>query len=199
MKYREIEINDCDQIVDLHLLTFKSFFLSSLGSSFLRTYYSSCIKSSNSVGVCAVNEDNKIVGFAVGNLMANKFHITLIKQNKMPFFIEGFKLLFTRPFAVVRLIKNLMKGSSTVQDSGLYGELLSIGVNPSEKGKGIGKILILEFENILKSNNCKQVALTTDYLDNDYALSFYSKLGYDVYYDFITYPNRRMFKLIKSI
>lgn len=199
MKFRRIEIDDCDQIVDLHLLTFKDFFLSSLGASFLKTYYKSCINSENSIGICVINEDQKIIGFAVGNLLSKGFHINLIKGNIFPFLYQGLKLLLTKPLAIIRLIKNLMKGGSENNDTGLYSELLSIGVNPSVKGKGIGKKLILEFENVLRSHNCKKVALTTDYVDNSYAINFYNKLGYEVYYDFVAYPNRRMFKLIKNI
>ena len=45
----------------------------------------------------------------------------------------------------------------------------------------------------------KRITLTTDYNNNERVVAFYKKSGYRIYYDFITYPNRKMYKLIKDL
>ena len=77
--------------------------------------------------------------------------------------------------------------------------MLSIGVLIEKKGLGIGKGLLFEFEQIINKENIKRVSLTTDFNSNDGVLKFYKSMGYDVYYEFVTYPNRKMFKLIKKL
>ena len=111
--------------------------------------------------------------------------------------IQGIIILFSNPKAIVRLLKNLGKNTNT-EDRGDYVELLSIVVLPGLNGLGIGKELIKNFEEEAKLRNAKEIALTTDLNNNDKVLEFYYKNGYSVYYDFTTYPNRRMYKLIKK-
>ena len=44
-----------------------------------------------------------------------------------------------------------------------------------------------------------RLSLTTDYYDNEQAVGFYKSQGYEVMYDFVTYPERRMYRLIKRL
>ena len=59
--------------------------------------------------------------------------------------------------------------------------------------------MLEEFEKKLIFHNVSKIALTTDFNDNDSVIKFYNKCGYDVYYDFIAYPNRHMYKMIKNL
>ena len=196
--YRKPSISEVEEIATIHLKTFKNFFLSSLGRSFLITYYKSCIKSKDAVSVCAVDENNIIVGFCFGSLSSKGFHKKLILGNIIPFGVQAIQILFTKPKAIVRLLKNLKKEAHP-EDNGDYADVLSIGVLIEKKGLGIGKGLLFEFEQIINKENIKRVSLTTDFNSNDGVLKFYKSMGYDVYYEFVTYPNRKMFKLIKYI
>ena len=142
VKYIKSTIDKSDQIAKIHLKSFPNFFLTTLGYSFLKTYYKSCAK---------------------------------------------------------RLFKNLGKGKNVNNDDGNYAELLSIGVSPDKNGLGIGQKLLVEFENKVKEKGINVITLTTDADANDNVLKFYKKSGYEVYYEFVTYPRRKMFKLIKKI
>lgn len=197
MILREAIISDHKSVATVHFITFQDFFLTKLGIEFLNIYYKSVIKSDNSICICAI-ENNSIIGFITGCKVAKDFNKHLIFSNLLPFSLFAFKTLLTKPKSIIRLIKNFSKIANP-SDDGYYSEIQSIAVLPDSKGKGVGEALINEFEKKAKTHNLKKITLTTDYYDNDSVIGFYEKNGYNVYYDFVTYPNRRMYKLIKLL
>jgi len=198
MKFRPVENSEYKTLASLHSLAFDDFFLTSLGNKFLRTYYKSVLKSNESITSCAVNEEGKMTGFSIGCTHAKGFHKRLVIKFYILFIIQAFWIVFTRPRAIFRLIKNMDKKAND-QDDGNYAELLSIAVDPEYKNMGIGKELIKVFEQEAFKKGCTRMALTTDYENNDKVISFYKKVGYDILSEFTTYPNRRMYKLIKTL
>ena len=196
---RNASINDVDGIVAIHKQAFKDFFLTSLGEKFLKLYYTSFIRSKNGVVCCAVRRD-KIVGFSAASYVSKGFNTSLIKQNLIKFGIETIRLLFIKPGALVRLVRNLNKESSdtAINDNGHYAELYSIAVSPLCQGEGVGKFLLKMTENDVANHNV-QISLTTDYYNNDKTIAFYRALGYENYYELITYPNRKMWRMIKKL
>lgn len=198
MQYRNIQIEESEKLVKIHLESFKGFFLSSLGERFLNVYYKSCLKSSESIAICAVDENENLIGLSVGCKYSKGFHKRLIKQNIMSFMIQGIVILVSNPKAIIRLTNNLGKNADK-NDDGNYAELLSIGVLPNYNGQGIGKELIKKFEEEAIIRGCTDLALTTDFDENNKVLAFYKSIGYTIYNEFITYPNRKMYKLIKKL
>jgi ribosomal protein S18 acetylase RimI-like enzyme len=199
IKYIKSTVGQSDQIAKIHLKSFPNFFLTTLGYSFLKTYYKSCSKSKEAISICAIdNETKKILGFAVGCLNSKGFNKKLIFSNLGAYFYQALILLFTKPVALIRLFKNLGKGN-VLSDKGNYAELLSIGVSPDQSGLGIGQNLLTKFEIQVREKGVKIITLTTDEDSNDSVLKFYKKNGYTVYYDFVTFPNRNMLKLIKEL
>jgi ribosomal protein S18 acetylase RimI-like enzyme len=97
------------------------------------------------------------------------------------------------------VFNNFTKSNPNIHDTGQYAELLSIGVNPDIQGKGIGKLLLTNLEKKLKDKRIIDLSLTTDYYNNEKALKFYKALNYEIMYDFIAYPNRKMYRLIKKL
>ncbi len=187
-------------IVRVHEKAFEKFFLTSLGTNFLRLYYSSSLQNKKTILLISVDKKNNILGFAMGTILSKGFHKELIKENFLKFVYQGLIILLNKPHHIIRLFNNLNKNQSNLeQDDKNYGELLSIGVSPEFKGMGVGKELVEEFEKNLKKRKCNTISLTTDYYNNDYAVSFYKKNGYRELYDFIAYPNRKMYKLIKKL
>lgn len=74
-----------------------------------------------------------------------------------------------------------------------------IGVSPELKGQGIGHKLFEGFIGILKERNVANLSLTTDMDDNEQTITSYKAWGFTVMYEFKTYPDRRMLRLIKEI
>jgi ribosomal protein S18 acetylase RimI-like enzyme len=198
MEYRILKKEEYSQLAIIHLQAFEGFFLSTLGLSFLKTYYRSSLKNEECVAVCSCNSDNSVVGFAIGTVTSKGYHRRLILNNFFPFLFEMIRLLFKKPQVLIRLFRNLNKSPEKFDD-GHYAELLSIGVSTSYKGLGVGKQLIQHFEKELTDRGCKRVVLTTDFYDNDKILEFYFKQSYKVFYEFYAYPNRKMYKLFKDL
>ena len=195
MIIRKAKQSDVDEIVSIHKSAFKGFFLTSLGDSFLSTYYSCFIKSGDTVILCA-EEMGKLLGFSAATRECKGFNGRLIKANVFKFMLVGLRLLFTNPLALVRLVKNFTKKSDEVKDDENYGELYSIGVNSDAQGKGIGKALLAETE---KRMEIEKLSLTTDYYNNELTIAFYQKCGYKLLYEFTAYPNRKMLRMIKKL
>ena len=199
ISYRKSKVSDSNQIAKIHLKSFPNFFLSTLGYSFLKTYYRSCVKSKEAISICAIDKnDKKLLGFAVGCLNSEGFNKRLIFSNLFEYSYRAMILLFTKPIALIRLYKNLAKNYDK-DDKGNYAELLSIGVLPNRNGLGIGQQLLTKFEYQVREKGINTLTLTTDADSNDSVLRFYKKSGYNVYYEFETFPNRKMLKLIKEL
>lgn len=198
MEIRKAAINDVDIIVEIHINAFKGFFLTSLGPKFLKFYYSCFVKSDETVTMIA-EEEGKVYGFSAATKVCKGFNGRLIKNNLSAFAILSLKMLFTSPSALLRLVKNLTKKGKGVKDNEDYAELYSIGVGKMAQGKGVGKKLLAASEEALKQEGVKRVSLTTDYEHNEQALGFYHLMGYDTLYEFVTFPNRKMYRLIKTL
>lgn len=198
MNIRKATTNDVDTIVKIHLDAFKGFFLTSLGGQFLKFYYSCFIKSNETVTMVA-EENGVIYGFSASTKVCKGFNSRLIKSNLFAFAILSLKMLFTTPKSLLRLVKNLTKKGDSVEDNEDYAELYSIGVSKAAQGKGVGKLLLAESERVMKSEGVQRVSLTTDFYDNEQTVGFYHSMGYETLYEFVTYPNRKMYRLIKTL
>ena len=194
MIIRKATLNDVSQIVEIHSDAFEDFFLTSLGPMFLNFYYGAFLRNKETGMFCVV-ENDEILGFSAVTKYCSGFNSKLLKENLFRFGWVGLKLLFTRPDALLRLIKNFTKKSESVNEPEDYAELYSIGVSKIAQGRGVGKVLLTATEEFLIKNGVYKVSLTTDFYNNESAIAFYSKMGYSILYDFVAYPNR----LIKNL
>ena len=189
---------DLDKVVLIHKDAFKSFFLTELGDNFLILYYRSVLHNKRGL-LLGYYSDNKLLGFCAATTLSNGFYKNLVIDNILDYFIAGVIIMFKRPKALIRLFKNFTKGDPSTNDNGNYAELLSIAVSPMAQSSGIGQTLLSHLENTLCSKKCNLLSLTTDFENNEKAIGFYKKMGYKIMYDFIAYPNRHMYRLIKTI
>jgi len=185
--------------VKIHREAFEGFFLTSLGCKFLRLYYRSVLRSENGIILCLFDKNEVLIGFAVGTKHSKGFHRSIVVENIISYTLILLEIITLKPKAIIRLVKNFSKGKNTNKDNGDYAELLSIAVSSDHKGQGYGKLLLKEFELVLKSCSIVSLTLTTDCYNNNSVISFYKKNGYEVFYRFIAYPQRIMYKLIKVL
>lgn len=191
---------DAATLANAHIKVFPNFFLSTLGLDFLKVYYRALINYPETL--CYVAEEkNVIVGYVVGRMRTKGYLKRVVKSNMFTFMLQGIKLLFTKPGALLRLVMNLEKKSDEkiVVDNQDYAEIGLIGVNPEMKGKGIGRALLNTLEECLRSKSVEKLSLTTDFYNNDTTLMAYKAWGFNVLYEFTAYPNRKMYRLIKTI
>lgn len=175
------------------------FFLTSLGSVFLKMYYKSVSNSSTGILLGCYNDKEELCGFCAATTMSNGFNKRLIKENIMKYIFIAIYLLFSRPLSLLRLKNNLIKTNSEINDTADYAELLSIAVSVNSQRQGVGEKLLLQLEEELIQSNCSELSLTTDYYNNEKTIAFYEKIGYISLYEFIAYPNRKMFRMIKNL
>lgn len=188
------------ELVNIHLDSFENFFLSKLGKKFLYAFYDTVRRDHNSVLIGVFNsEDNKIAGFCAATFLSKNYYKRLLLNNKFIYLRISIPLIFTKPHFLIRLAKNLTKKSQNTADDFLYAELLSIAIAKKNQGKGLGKLILKKLEEILIENKCQRLSLTTDLNQNDKSIEFYKGLGFSNYYQFSTYPNRAMLRLIKSL
>ena len=195
MIIRKVKESDITGVVGIHCSAFHGFFLTSLGVGFLSVYYSCFIKSNETVILCA-EDDGQLLGFSAATRNCKGFNKRLIRANAVRFMLVALYILFTKPSALVRLVKNFTKKSNEVKDDENYGELYSIGVSSEAQSRGVGKALLAETE---KQMGVEKLSLTTDYYGNESAIAFYQRCGYKVLYEFTAYPNRKMYRMIKEL
>lgn len=198
MKIKAIDSNEIKLVVRIHMDAFKGFFLTDLGESFLTTYYKSVLNHPYGI-LLGYFEGDTLLGFCAATKMSRGFNSRLVKANFVEYAFVGLRLLLKKPFAIVRLVKNFTKSDNAHTDECLYSELLSIGVASEAQGLGVGKKLLGELERRLKEYKVQKLSLTTDYEENEKVIGFYKANGYTIMYDFIAYPNRHMYRLIKSL
>lgn len=198
MIIKYVEEKDIEQIVSIHIDAFDGFFLTDLGRHFLSVYYKSVLRHSDGV-LLGCFENGDLIGFCAATKLSQGFNSKLVKSNLMTYLFEGLHILLTNPRAIIRLLKNFSKTNDSHNDKGLYSELLSIAVSRKAQGLGVGRELLKELEAVLKQAGYYELSLTTDYYSNEKAISFYQNNGYSIMYDFITYPSRRMYRMIKNI
>lgn len=199
MEVRLLENIDIQEIVDIHTLAFENYFLTKLGENFLTIYYKSVLESKNGFILGYFDDSMTLLGFAATTSKSSDFNKNLIINNFISYCFLGLNLVFTKPMTIIRLMKNLKKTDGNFEDDGAYAELLSIGINPRMQGQGLGKVLLIEVENYLRNQGVEVLSLTTDFYDNEQGIGFYSKMGYNKFYDFFSFPNRRMYRFIKKI
>ena len=201
MLIRKATRKDAENLALAHERIFDDFFMSSLGTSFLVVYYRMAVDYDATSCFVAYDESGNCLGFVFGRKTAKGYLKRLLKRGLLRFALCGVKLLLTRPNALIRLIKNLEKKSNSkdFEDTQDYAEIGLIGVSPEYKGQGIGHRLFHAFEEDVKQRGATKISLTTDYYNNDNTLIAYKAWGFTVLYEFVTYPNRRMYRLIKTI
>ena len=196
---QKVTDKELDDIVKIHEAAFPDFFLTTLGSKFLHLYYKCMAHSKDALAMCAI-QNGKVVGFSASSYVSHGFNKSLIKSHLFSFGLQTIRLLFSQPKSILRLLKNLDKKAtgSSVEDDGSYAELYSIAVLPDCQGLGVGRQLLTQTEaDVAKHND--RISLTTDYYNNDKTIAFYHSLGYRDYYEFVTYPERRMWRMMKDL
>jgi len=176
MEIKNIEKSYINAVVEVHKNSFNDFFLTRLGDDFLKVYYES-LRNNNNALLIGLFSGGKLCGFCAASVLSKGFNTQLIKNNFLQFSLIGIRLLFTRPYSFVRLIKNFSKINSNIEDNAEYAELVSIGVSKNDQGKGIGKKLLFELEKELKLKGCSKLSLTTDYYSNENTIGFYKRSG----------------------
>ena len=181
------------EVVQIHLETFKGFFLTFLGKGFLRQMYKSYCYHGESKLLVATDEQNNVVGFLAYSSDMSGLYKHMIKHRLIPFLWYSIGAFFRKPKVFMRLIRAFLKPSESRREES-YIELSSIGVSPEVKGQGVGSKLIDALKEKVDFSLFKYITLETDVENNEVANKFYIKNGFSIEREFQTREGRKMYE-----
>ncbi|WP_316840670.1 GNAT family N-acetyltransferase [Pedobacter gandavensis] len=182
VEIKKLNEDHIKEVTHLHDNSFKGFFLTSLGKSFLEVFYKGILGHEHGFGLGAFHGE-ELVGFAIGTNNNTGFYRAILKKNSLKMLLASFPNLIVNPSSVKRIILSLLSFKNTEYSD--IPVLLSICVSGNKEAKGIGKKLLGAFENEIKVAGNSQLILTTDAKDNDYVNQFYGRNGYILVQSFL--------------
>ncbi len=138
-KYRQMELNDVDEIVEIHLQSFEDGILTAFGKYFLSKMYELYLRNGN-YG-CVVTSSGKVIGFCLGT--SNAVNLTKILDLRLIFNL--IRSLMLKPRILLRLLSGL-NGTPTIEAGNKDIELSHIALAPDFRSLGIGSELVHYFE-----------------------------------------------------
>ena len=196
---RDANLGDLSAVTDVHMKAFPEFFLTTLGASFVRTMYKAFLLNSN--GIFVVTEaDAGVCGFAVGALNSSNKDSKLAMRLLPQFVWAIIPAVLQDPFRVLtRIVRQFFEKNGVPDLPHGAVVLRSIGVFPEFKGLGVASLLLSAFERSALQMGATSLALTTDVLDNERAIQFYRKHGYQITQEFKQDKHRAMFLMLKEL
>lgn len=169
--------SDLDGIVDIHMITFPGFFLTSMGRGFVREYYRCVLEYPHRIGFVARHQE-RTIGFAIGFAVPQDFYAFYrARRGKLiPWIMVA---AIRRPLLIPRIIRNVKRVSAVESQDGDV-ELSSISVLPEHSGKGIARMLITCFIETAQTKGYRSIYLSTDADGNERVNAFYRKQGFQI-------------------
>ena len=193
MEIRKVGYKEKDvikKVVDIHIKTFKGFFLTFMGRRFLKLMYS-CYTRFSKAGLIVAIEKDDVLGFLAYSEDMSGLYRYMIKHGFFAFVWFAFLAFLRRPKTFFRLFAALKKPKDAEREE-KYVELASIGVDPDKKRGGVGSALISALKAMVDFNEFSYIALETDAANNDAANAFYVKNGFTVAKTFVKNGDRPM-------
>jgi GNAT superfamily N-acetyltransferase len=178
VRVRAAALSDVDSVVRIHMQAFDGFFLTSLGSRFLKRFYSG-LASDERVVFQIAESARGACGFAVGPLRPRSFFRMLLVKQGVGFALDATGALLRHPLKVGRKLLGALRyrgeGPPVVREAAL---LSSLGVLAEARGTGVSGLLIEAFCREAARGAATHVYLTTDRDENAAVNRFYLKHGF---------------------
>jgi GNAT superfamily N-acetyltransferase len=185
--------NQIDAAVNVHLRAFPNFFLSFLGTHFLKEFYRSFLEDDSGIGLMAVSTDGHLLGTVVGTTHPTNYFRRLFKRRWWAFAFASFGAVCRRPATIPRLFRAIYYRGATPHAGSNRALLSSIAVATEMQGHGLGQALIAAFIEVLRQRGgVPGCYLMTDAIGNDAVNAFYLRCGWRADGSYITPEGRRM-------
>jgi len=182
---------DINTIVDIHMESFPTFFLTFLGPQFLRLLYAEILRSPGQVSLVARDETGLVIGFVTGVTQQASLYKRLAKQKWLQFGFASLSAVLKKPTIVLRLLRAFRYASASKQ-AAADALLMSIAVAPGYQQHGVGKQLVQSFLAKMNDLEVPSVSLTTDKENNDRVNAFYRSLQFELAQSYRTPEGRLM-------
>lgn len=189
---------DVKELARLHRAAFPTFFLSSLGTPFLRQFYAGFAEDPRAVALLARDRSGAIVAAAVGTVEPRGYFGRLLRARLIGFGLASLVAVIRQPRAAVRLARAVTyRGEDAAPTEGAL--LSSICVVPATRGTGVGRQLLDEWEREVARRGVLVAFLSTDAEGNAPVNAFYRAAGWHVGATFRTREGRLMNRYSKSL
>jgi ribosomal protein S18 acetylase RimI-like enzyme len=172
---RKLTVEDIPDVVRLHQLAFKGFFLDQMGAGFLTGYYRSVLSYQRSIALVYEAQNSEILGFAVGFYDAAAFY-SHFKKQRMRLLPAILFAVVKKPTLISKIIGNMRRVNSPREHAGTAVELSSIAT--IKLGAGIGAALLEAFKHSAFEIGATEINLTTDEVNNESVKAFYVRHGF---------------------
>lgn len=192
---QQLRAEDIPKVAELHRLAFPDFFLSKLGSSFLRLFYRGFLTDPTSVTVVERDSDGVPIAVAVGSTEPRGFFRRLLKRHWAGFAIASAGYVVRNPGSFCRLLRALVyRGDTPMKTDAAL--LSSICVDPNHQGDGWGKKVLESWTEKAANEGAELAYLTTDALNNESVRTFYEKQGWTPDMTYMTPEGRSMMRYV---
>ncbi len=174
-KVHNLNPQELNQIVNLHLEVLPESFINNFGKNFLRSAYDTMAKDPNNIFLL-LKQDEQVIGFLVAAKDGGKFTRNVVL--KLPFqtirniFIQSLR----QPLLVLLLIRWLI--TSIGHKFRIKTDLKYIAIQPGYQGRGLGSRLIKQLEQVLIKSQIGQFLVGTK-AANLLSNRFYRKLDFE--------------------
>jgi len=194
-RYERMAQQHVQEVAALHEVCFEAYYLTRLGSRFLRAMYGWYVESPQAVAQVALDGSGRVAGFVAGTTSAETYHSSLFRERGGALLValawravsspvETVRLVWERKDLARRAVPSVVRGSSqraapTAQsDDGPHtASLVSVAVEPSQRRSGIGRLLSELFLQETERKGCELVTLSVRE-DNLAARRFYESLDW---------------------
>ncbi|WP_336987715.1 GNAT family N-acetyltransferase [Altererythrobacter aquiaggeris] len=175
-RVRNAIAGDLPDVVRVHQIAFKGFFLDRMGPRFLRAYYKAIMRYDAAIFLVNSDDADALDGFAVGFRDPEAFykHFRSLRLRLLPIIALS---LLRRPSLLVEIARNTGRISAAGKGNTSVVELSSIAT--SRLGTGVGSKLLLAFCDQSRRLGASEVTLTTDRDDNAPVVDFYLRHGFE--------------------
>jgi GNAT superfamily N-acetyltransferase len=188
---RRMAPSDVNAAVRVHIDAFKGFFLSFLGHRFLCELYHGILDDYSGIGLVAECHGD-LSGFVIGSSDPVGLYRRMLVRRWWRFGAAATIRALRYPETVPRLFTALRSARRAAPHEVGTGLLMSVAVNPSAHGAGIGRLLLHNFLSEALKRGLHRVVLTTDALNNDRVNRFYTRFGFALSRTFTTGQGRAM-------
>jgi len=183
---------------DLHSRAFPRFFLTSLGTRFLRRLYRAIVEDDDAFGYVLEDRDTgSLGGLAAGTTGSERSYSRLVRARAWSFAWSAIPALAAHPRLLPMLVRRMRSGGHPSPDERL-AYLASIAVAPDAQGSGLGIALMEGWSAEARRRGASGFYLTTDVEDNQPAIAFYERMGMSMESRFESFEGRAMSRYVSE-
>jgi ribosomal protein S18 acetylase RimI-like enzyme len=187
---RPMQLADVKDVVEIHLKSFRGFFLTFLGPRFLSEFYMGILD--DPAGLAYVSMDAECVtGFVAGASEPLGFYSRLLHRRWYRFALSALMPALKNPSIIPRLLRAIRKPRDVFYRS-RTGTIMSVAVAPESQGQGVGQVLIRTFLKEAANRGLNHIDLMTDKNNNNSVNQFYQHMGFHCSRTFVTSEGREM-------